>query len=275
MIGSSCRRGMAAAWFWQRSGWRAASSSGRRWLMGRSLLSSTQLALLLDGLACAAQAGTAILRKKASSSRIISNLDLGDAARNLVQFAHADAAQTCQPIPHAARQSSCNKASSSSCTITNGCRRRCTRAGYRAFWCEIRAAVTWSRPRLTLGLGDLAPQPCQPPPAANDDDAVKPRPHRCASASRRRRNNGALPNTCRAVQIIEPDSTICPCCACQMHRIGECIGEALEAIPAQSRTAHGPAEIRLSRLTSLAHAAQPAGTNAGRRFRGSNLTARH
>ena len=37
MIGSSCWRGTAAAWFSQRSGWRAASSSGHQWLMGRSV----------------------------------------------------------------------------------------------------------------------------------------------------------------------------------------------------------------------------------------------
>ena len=57
------------------------------------------------------------------------------------------------------------------------------------------------------------------PPAANDDDAVKPK----ASSKRFRkptqRNNGALPNhlpLCK--QIVEPDSTIRPCCACQMRR---------------------------------------------------------
>jgi transposase len=94
--------------------------------------------------------------------------------------------------------------------------------------------VTLVEAQMTLGLGDLAAGTMPPlPPAANDDDAVKPK----ASSKRFRkpaqRNNGALPNHLpRCEQIIEPDSTICPCCACQMHRIGECIHEALDVIPA-------------------------------------------
>ena len=88
--------------------------------------------------------------------------------------------------------------------------------------------VTLVEAQMTLGLGDLAAGTMSPP-AANDDDAVKPKPSSKGFRKPARRNNGALPKHLpRCEQIIEPDSTICPCCACQMHRIGECIHEALE-----------------------------------------------
>ena len=92
--------------------------------------------------------------------------------------------------------------------------------------------VTLVEAQMTLGLGDLAAG-TMPPPAANDDDAVKPKASSKGLRKPAQRNNGALPNHLpRCEQIIEPDSTICPCCACQMHRIGECIHEALDVIPA-------------------------------------------
>ena len=94
--------------------------------------------------------------------------------------------------------------------------------------------VTLVEAQMTLGLGDLAAGTMPPPlPAANDDDAVKPKASSRGFRKPAQRNNGALPNHLpRCEQIIEPDSTICPCCAGQMHRIGECIHEALDVIPA-------------------------------------------
>jgi len=94
--------------------------------------------------------------------------------------------------------------------------------------------VTLVEAQMTLGLGDLAAATMPAlPPAANDDDAVKPKALPKGFREPARRNNGALPKHLpRCEQIIEPDSTICPCCACQMHRIGECIHEALDVIPA-------------------------------------------
>jgi transposase len=36
----------------------------------------------------------------------------------------------------------------------------------------------------------------------------------------------------RFVRVIEPDSTVCPCCTGAMHRIGECATEELDVVPA-------------------------------------------
>src|SRR5208283_2594289 len=47
---------------------------------------------------------------------------------------------------------------------------------------------------------------------------------------------GALPaHLPRVDQVIEPTSTLCPCCAGQMHRIGEETSEALDRVPAWLR----------------------------------------
>ena len=88
--------------------------------------------------------------------------------------------------------------------------------------------------QMTLRLGDLAAGNIPlPPEAANDDGAVKPKASPKGFRKPARRNNGALPKHLpRCEQIIEPDSTVCPCCAGQMHRIGECVHEALDVIPA-------------------------------------------
>jgi transposase len=58
-----------------------------------------------------------------------------------------------------------------------------------------------------------------------------------ASRTRRRRvNRGALPRHLpREEVVIEPESTICPCCQGAMHRIGEEVAERLDVIPAQFR----------------------------------------
>ena len=51
-----------------------------------------------------------------------------------------------------------------------------------------------------------------------------------------RRNIGALPaHLPRCEQVIEPASTLCPCCSAQMHRIGEETSEALDRVPAWLR----------------------------------------
>src|SRR5208337_4232735 len=70
--------------------------------------------------------------------------------------------------------------------------------------------------QLALDLDRTAD--AQPP--ANDDepesDAPKPRRRKA------RRNIGALPaHLPRVERVIEPGSTLCPCCTGQMHRIGE------------------------------------------------------
>jgi transposase len=87
--------------------------------------------------------------------------------------------------------------------------------------------------QMTLALADLATDASPPPPPANDDTPgpakTAPRPVRKPA----RRNVGALPKHLpRCEQVIEPDSTLCPCCTGQMHRIGECMHEALDIVPA-------------------------------------------
>ena len=55
-------------------------------------------------------------------------------------------------------------------------------------------------------------------------------------AKKRRANRGALPaHLQRIEQIIEPESTLCPCCGKAMHAIGEERSERLDKIPAVFR----------------------------------------
>ena len=62
------------------------------------------------------------------------------------------------------------------------------------------------------------------------------RTRRNRSGARPKRNIGALPaHLPRVEQVIEPASTLCPCCTGQMHRIGEEMSEALDRVPAWLR----------------------------------------
>jgi transposase len=84
---------------------------------------------------------------------------------------------------------------------------------------------------------DLGRNAAETPPPANDGNAAEG----AASAgkskrAKARRNIGALPAYLpRCEQVIEPASTLCPCCAGQMHRIGEDVSEALDRAPARLR----------------------------------------
>ena len=93
-----------------------------------------------------------------------------------------------------------------------------------------RAAVICAE-QLALGLEG---EEVAAPPPANDDDPALSR----STTKRRkaRRNLGALPaHLPRCEQVIEPSSTLCPCCDGQMHRIGEEASEALDRAPAVVR----------------------------------------
>src|SRR3982750_2264290 len=88
--------------------------------------------------------------------------------------------------------------------------------------------------QLPLDLDDLAVEPTPPPPPpppANDDDGTEhklKRPRRPAL-----RNIGALPKHLpRCEEVIEPETTVCPCCSGVLHRIGEETREALDVVPA-------------------------------------------
>src|SRR6516164_6700626 len=83
--------------------------------------------------------------------------------------------------------------------------------------------------QLALELNDLETG-VTPPPAANDD-----KPTRLSAKTRKKatRNIGALPKHLpRCEQVVEPETTVCPCCQGPLHKIGEDINEVLDVIPA-------------------------------------------
>lgn len=93
--------------------------------------------------------------------------------------------------------------------------------------------VTLIEGQMALSLGDLGTDAQPLPHAANDDPAAKPKAPSRVPGKPARRNHGALPKHLpRFEEIIEPPSTTCPCCDRQMHRIGACIHEALDVVPA-------------------------------------------
>lgn len=82
--------------------------------------------------------------------------------------------------------------------------------------------------QIALDLGDLSDIPA----AANDD---VPQIESRGRQGRRSpaRNIGFLPKHLpRYDVIIEPESTLCPCCASKLHCIGEDTAEALDMVPA-------------------------------------------
>ena len=84
--------------------------------------------------------------------------------------------------------------------------------------------------QLALALDDLETGAMPPVPANDDRFAGKPasRPRQKA-----RRNIGALPKHLpRCEQVVEPDTTACPCCQGRLHKIGEDVSEVLDVIPA-------------------------------------------
>jgi len=59
---------------------------------------------------------------------------------------------------------------------------------------------------------------------------------RTARTARRRANSGALPaHLPRVETVVEPSSTLCPCCSGALHRIGEDTAERLDIVPARFR----------------------------------------
>ena len=84
--------------------------------------------------------------------------------------------------------------------------------------------------QITLDLGDLETGVAPPAPANDDTPAAQPpgKPRKKA-----RRNIGALPKHLpRCEQVLEPDTTACPCCQGRLHKIGEDVSEVLDVIPA-------------------------------------------
>ena len=84
------------------------------------------------------------------------------------------------------------------------------------------------RAQLRLELNDVSDVPA----AANDDSVELPARLR-APRPKAARNIGALPKHLpRCEIVIDPESTVCPCCGGAMHMIGEDVSEQLDVIPA-------------------------------------------
>ena len=95
---------------------------------------------------------------------------------------------------------------------------------------KLSAVVT---DQLALDLADLATD-VSLPAAANDDHAPS-KPAGTAGKPRKKaqRNIGALPKHLpRCEQVIEPETTACPCCQGRLHKIGQDVSEVLDVIPA-------------------------------------------
>ena len=88
-----------------------------------------------------------------------------------------------------------------------------------------------TRDQLALELGDL--ETAVTAPDASNDDSVPQKPSGTGQRKKARRNIGALPKHLhRLEQILEPETTTCPCCQGQLHKIGEDVSEVLDVIPA-------------------------------------------
>ncbi len=82
---------------------------------------------------------------------------------------------------------------------------------------------------LAEGRGDAPQSPANDDGAAGEQTGRKPRKNA-------ERNIGRLPEDLpRCERVIEPASTLCPCCREQMHRIGEDVSEMLDRVPAVLR----------------------------------------
>lgn len=87
--------------------------------------------------------------------------------------------------------------------------------------------------QLALDLADLATDVTLP--AAANDDHVPSKAAGATSKPRKKaqRNIGALPKHLpRCEQVIEPETTACPCCQGRLHKIGQDVSEVLDVIPA-------------------------------------------
>jgi len=85
--------------------------------------------------------------------------------------------------------------------------------------------------QIPLDLGDLISDIA--PPANDDLEEDKNKKARSAPPKKRKRNIGNLPIHLPRVDItIEPEAKACPCCAGNLHRIGEDVSEVLDRIPA-------------------------------------------
>ena len=89
-----------------------------------------------------------------------------------------------------------------------------------------------SEDQLNLALEDLETASAK----AEAEEEKKDEELKRTRTKKRRANRGALPaHLPRIEQVIEPESTVCPCCGKAMHVIGEDRSERLDKVPAQLR----------------------------------------
>jgi transposase len=95
-----------------------------------------------------------------------------------------------------------------------------------------RRAESLSEDQLQLALEDTE----QEAASGQAESEQKNPAERRARAARRRTNRGALPaHLPRIETVVDVSSTVCPCCAGTLHRIGEDVSERLDIVPAQFR----------------------------------------
>jgi hypothetical protein len=86
--------------------------------------------------------------------------------------------------------------------------------------------------QLALALEDLEQAVAEADAEAGKADA----PRRRARGRERRQSRGALPAHLPRIEVvIEPPTTVCPCCSGPMHLIGEDRSERLDVIPMRYR----------------------------------------
>jgi transposase len=95
-----------------------------------------------------------------------------------------------------------------------------------------RRAESLPEDQLQLALEDTEQEAASSQAASEQKNP----PERKARAARRRINRGALPaHLPRIERVVDVTSTVCPCCAGTLHRIGEDVSERLDIVPAQFR----------------------------------------
>ena len=95
-----------------------------------------------------------------------------------------------------------------------------------------RRAESLPEDQLQLALEDAEQEA-----AAGQVESEQKNPvERKVRAARRRTNRGKLPTHLPRIEtVVDVESTVCPCCAGTLHRIGEDVSERLDVVPAQFR----------------------------------------
>ena len=95
-----------------------------------------------------------------------------------------------------------------------------------------RRAETLPEDQMLLGLEDVEQTAASDEAIADQSAPVE----RVARAEKRRTNRGSLPAHLPRIEIVvDLDDKTCPCCAGELHRIGEDKSERLDIVPAQFR----------------------------------------